>query len=177
LLAFATATLCTLSSAASIGPRALHNLKIHDRVVAAAGVHTRPVGTVHAVLAAEVTSVTRHRNPARAAERRRLDRLLRAGVALGPIVATAVAARPKPRELGGVWQSLRVCESGNDYAKDTGNGYYGAYQFSLPSWWAVGYSGLPSQASANVQDAAAERLLSRSGWRAWPACSVELGLR
>ena len=66
---------------------------------------------------------------------------------------------------------------GDDYAKDTGNGYYGAYQFSIPSWWAVGYSGLPSQAPATTQDAAAERLLSRSGWRAWPACSLHLGLR
>jgi hypothetical protein len=42
LLAFATATLCTLSSAVSIGPRALHNLNIDDRVVAAAVVPTRP---------------------------------------------------------------------------------------------------------------------------------------
>ena len=31
---------------------------------------------------------------------------------------------------GGVWAVLRQCESGGNYADDTGNGYYGAYQFA-----------------------------------------------
>ena len=196
LLAFATATFCALTSVASLGPRALHDLKLSSRGIAATAVHTHHAGVVHAVLDAKVTSVTRSRHPARA-RRRRAERLLRDGILLGPVVAAnaivnnAIVSKavvkkaafakavggPKPHELGGVWQALRVCESGDDYAKDTGNGYYGAYQFSIPSWWAVGYSGLPSQAPATTQDAAAERLLSRSGWRAWPACSLHLGLR
>lgn len=77
---------------------------------------------------------------------------------------------------GGVWAELRQCESGGDYADDTGNGYYGAYQFSLGTWESLGYSGLPSDASPAEQDAAAQQLQARSGWGQWPVCSQELGL-
>jgi hypothetical protein len=74
------------------------------------------------------------------------------------------------------WLALRTCESGDDYSIDTGNGYYGAYQFSESTWLSLGYSGLPSQAAPAVQDAAAQQLYDRVGWSAWPACSAELGL-
>ena len=82
-------------------------------------------------------------------------------------------AAPSP---GGIWLELRECESGDDYSLDTGNGYFGAYQFALSTWQDLGYSGLPSEASAAVQDSAAEALLSRAGWNQWPACSSRLGL-
>lgn len=79
-------------------------------------------------------------------------------------------------ELGGVWLALRMCESGNNYRTDTGNGYYGAYQFAPATWSGIGYKGLPNQASPTLQDQAAIRLQSISGWNAWPQCSAELGL-
>lgn len=72
---------------------------------------------------------------------------------------------------------LRQCESGGNYQDNTGNGYYGAYQFSADTWHGLGYSGLPSEASPEVQDEAAHRLRDRSGWSQWPACSRKLGLR
>ena len=75
-----------------------------------------------------------------------------------------------------VWARLRTCESNGNYADDTGNGYYGAYQFSLPTWQSLGLSGLPSQAPPAVQDDAARRLQARSGWGQWPACARRLGL-
>ncbi len=78
--------------------------------------------------------------------------------------------------LGGVWLQLRLCESGNNYGEDTGNGYYGAYQFALSTWLSLGYSGLPSDASPAVQDQAAQKLQALAGWGQWPACSAELGL-
>lgn len=78
--------------------------------------------------------------------------------------------------LGGVWAALRSCESGGDYGADTGNGYYGAYQFSLSTWHSLGRSGLPSSASPAMQDATAVRLQALAGWRPWPVCSIELGL-
>ena len=74
------------------------------------------------------------------------------------------------------WLALRNCESGDDYGDDTGNGYYGAYQFALGTWWSLGYSGLPNEAPAAVQDRAAIRLQHVSGWSAWPVCSAEVGL-
>jgi hypothetical protein len=75
-----------------------------------------------------------------------------------------------------VWAELRQCESGGDYAEDTGNGYFGAYQFALTTWEELGYAGLPSDAAPAVQDAAAQRLQSLRGWDQWPACSAKLGL-
>ena len=98
-----------------------------------------------------------------------------------PIVATAPAlpvpnAVPDTGASIGVWSALRQCESGGDYSIDTGNGYYGAYQFSVATWNGLGYTGLPSQAPATMQDQAARQLEARSGWGQWPACASQLGL-
>lgn len=57
---------------------------------------------------------------------------------------------------------LRMCESHGNYQDNTGNGYYGAYQFSLGTWESLGYSGLPSSAAPNVQDQAIIRNTLRS---------------
>lgn len=109
--------------------------------------------------------------------------------ALAP--AAAPAATPPPQRTssysapaqtsspvsGGVWDRLAACESGGNWAINTGNGYYGGVQFSLSSWQAVGGSGLPSNASKAEQIMRAERLLAMQGWGAWPACSAKLGLR
>ena len=83
--------------------------------------------------------------------------------------ATAASSRTLAR--------LRQCESSGNYAANTGNGYYGAYQFSLPTWRSLGYRGRPHEASRAVQDEAARRLAARSGWGQWPACSRRLGIR
>lgn len=100
-----------------------------------------------------------------------------------PVPAPAPAPAPAPVAVaapaassGGVWAELRDCESGGDYAEDSGNGFYGAYQFSLATWEGLGFSGLPSQAPPAVQDQAAQELQARSGWGQWPGCSAKLGL-
>jgi hypothetical protein len=84
------------------------------------------------------------------------------------------SAHPPP--LGGVWLALRICESGDNYQENTGNGFYGAYQFALSTWWGLGYSGRPDQAPYWRQDEAALRLQAEDGWSPWPACSAALGL-
>lgn len=75
------------------------------------------------------------------------------------------------------FEAIRYCESGNDYSINTGNGYYGAYQFSPETWWWLGFEGWPHQASPEEQDHAAWHLYEYSHWDAWPACSRWLGLR
>ncbi|HVF14237.1 MAG TPA: transglycosylase family protein [Acidimicrobiales bacterium] len=75
-----------------------------------------------------------------------------------------------------VWAALRDCESGGDYGIDTGNGYYGAYQFSLETWQGLGYGGYPHEASPATQDQAASELQYLYGWSQWPSCSWYLGL-
>lgn len=62
---------------------------------------------------------------------------------------------------------LRQCESSDNYGANTGNGYYGAYQFSESTWQAVGGHGYPQQNSSREQDYRAYLLWQRSGWSAW----------
>jgi LysM repeat protein len=106
-------------------------------------------------------------------------------LAKAPAVATAVAtgvvhhtvaAAVTSASLGGVWACIRQHESGGNYATNTGNGYYGAYQFSLSTWQGLGGSGLPSNASPAVQDAMAQKLQARSGWGQWPQTSRMCGV-
>ena len=123
---------------------------------------------------------------------------LAAGFALTAIMAVAyLPSGPPPAEARspslGTWMvdrlaewqaqpfadtlaALRQCESGGNYRSDTGNGYFGAYQFSTETWQSLGYGGLPHQAPPKVQDAAALRLQSSAGWAQWPACADRLGL-
>jgi LysM repeat protein len=73
---------------------------------------------------------------------------------------------------GGILARIRQKESGGNYATNTGNGYYGAYQFDLQTWRGVGGSGLPSQASPAEQDMRAQMLYDRRGCNPWPnTCS------
>jgi hypothetical protein len=102
-----------------------------------------------------------------------------AAVAVAAIPTTTAVVKPKPQlsaTAGGVWAALRQCESGGNYQENTGNGFYGAYQFSASTWTNLGYPGRPDQAPPATQDAAAQKLQARSGWGQWPACSRKLGL-
>lgn len=75
-----------------------------------------------------------------------------------------------------VWYKLRMCEAGGNYQRNSGNGYYGAYQFDLGTWWANGGEGYPHQAAPATQDAIAKKVQSLRGWQPWPSCRVKLGL-
>jgi Transglycosylase-like domain len=88
----------------------------------------------------------------------------------------AVAAATSGGGAGGVWAQLRQCESGGNYAENTGNGYYGAYQFSQATWTNLGYPGRPDLESPGMQDQAAQKLQAISGWGQWATCAAILGL-
>jgi peptidoglycan hydrolase-like protein with peptidoglycan-binding domain len=78
---------------------------------------------------------------------------------------------------GTVWDRLAQCESGGNWAINTGNGYYGGLQFLPSSWRAAGGSGMPHQASREEQIRVAENLRDQVGsFRPWPACAAKLGL-
>jgi hypothetical protein len=87
-------------------------------------------------------------------------------------MATSASASVSESDLA----KLRSCESGGNYQANTGNGYYGAYQFALGTWQSLGFSGRPDQADPATQDAAVRKLQARSGWGQWPACSRRYGL-
>lgn len=87
------------------------------------------------------------------------------------------AAAPAFYAGNSVWDRLAQCESGGNWATNTGNGYYGGLQFSASTWQAVGGTGLPSQHSREEQINRGQILQARAGWGQWPHCSAQLGLR
>jgi hypothetical protein len=106
-----------------------------------------------------------------------------------PTPATPVKSQPAPTtapspppssggggNAGGVWLQLRRCESSDNYAENTGNGFYGAYQFSPTTWTGLGYPGRPDLESPAMQDEAAMKLQAQAGWGQWPSCAAALGL-
>ena len=80
---------------------------------------------------------------------------------------------------------LRQCESGDNYQAKSANGlYFGAYQFSKPTWndvasrhypWLVGAK--PHFASKAEQDAMARALWDERGAAPWPYCGLRVGPR
>ncbi|MBB0970005.1 DUF3235 domain-containing protein [Dietzia aerolata] len=77
------------------------------------------------------------------------------------------------------WDRLAQCESGGNWAINTGNGYQGGLQFSPSTWAAYGgtqFAPTANQATREQQIAIAEKTLAGQGWGAWPACSAKLGL-
>ena len=97
------------------------------------------------------------------------------------VVVVGTKERPTvaPNFAGGstVWDRLAQCESGGNWAINTGNGYYGGLQFNLQTWRAYGGPGYPHTASRATQIAIATKLRNaRGGYGAWPSCSAKLGL-
>ena len=77
------------------------------------------------------------------------------------------------RPYRGWLASTRHCETRGlrfPYLADTGNGFFGAYQFTRSSWRAVGGRGEPNHATHTEQDYRAVKLLHLQGRGAWPVC-------
>lgn len=82
----------------------------------------------------------------------------------------AAITPPGPEVLA----AIRYCEShgSGGYSTNTGNGFYGAYQFMQSTWESVGGSGYPHEASPQEQDERAAKLYRISGSSPWPVCGV-----
>lgn len=91
----------------------------------------------------------------------------------GLLVVSAAPAAADPS--ANAWKQLRICESSDNYTINTGNGYYGAYQFDLGTWRSVGGTGYPHEATPAEQDYRALRLYRMRGWQPW-TCAVMAGL-
>jgi uncharacterized protein YabE (DUF348 family) len=94
------------------------------------------------------------------------------------IIVEGTKAVPKaPAAVASLnWKSLAKCESGGRPGAVSSTGkYHGLYQFSLPTWRAVGGTGLPSEASAAEQTMRAHKLYQVANWRTqWPVCGIHL---
>src|SRR5215218_1654836 len=102
------------------------------------------------------------------------------GLATVPFVAAIPMATASPASAGtGPWDRLAGCESGGNWAINTGNGYYGGLQFADGTWDGWGgekYAGRADLATRAEQIVIAAKLVENSGWRSWPACSDRLAL-
>ena len=87
-------------------------------------------------------------------------------IAVG-LVAGVGSSTASADPLAAQWAQLRQCESSGNYAINTGNGYYGAYQFNQATWSSVGGSGQPHEASPAEQDYRALYLYRMRGWQPW----------
>jgi hypothetical protein len=77
----------------------------------------------------------------------------------------------------GEWDQVAHCESGGNWAINTGNGYHGGLQFSSGTWAAHGggqYAPAAQMATKDEQIAVAERVLASQGKGAWPVCGGPL---
>jgi resuscitation-promoting factor RpfA len=73
----------------------------------------------------------------------------------------------------GEWDQVASCESGGNWAINTGNGYQGGLQFAPSTWSGHGggeYAPSAHLATKEEQIAVAERVLGSQGSGAWPTC-------
>jgi resuscitation-promoting factor RpfA len=110
---------------------------------------------------------------------RKQSRVLRgaAKVALaGAVISVPLTIAATPANASSVnWDAIAKCESGGNWAINTGNGFYGGLQFTLGTWHANGGQGMPQNASRAQQIAVAERVLATQGIHAWPVCGARAG--
>lgn len=92
--------------------------------------------------------------------------LLSAGRPYVPPARSATISAPS----GGTLDAIAQCESGGNPATNTGNGFYGKYQFTQSTWASVGGAGNPAAASEAEQDRRAAMLYAQSGSSPWPVC-------
>jgi uncharacterized protein YabE (DUF348 family) len=95
-----------------------------------------------------------------------------------------VGAKPgtdvPPVRNGASWDALSACESGGNWAINTGNGFYGGVQFDQSTWERHGglrYAPRADLATREEQIAIAEVTRARQGWGAWPVCSSRARVR
>jgi len=90
--------------------------------------------------------------------------------ALGLSTGGGAQAGSSGSSAAAVLERIAQCESGGDPTTDTGNGYYGKYQFSRTTWRRMGGTGNPAQASEAEQDQRAAALYAQEGAAPWPVC-------
>jgi nucleoid-associated protein YgaU len=117
----------------------------------------------------------RHRKPTPTGNA--LAKTALAGAVVGAPLITAGQAQAAPDN---VWDQVAKCESGGNWAINTGNGFQGGLQFTQSTWRGFGggrFAPSANKASREEQIAVAEKVLAGQGWGAWPVCSRKAGAR
>ncbi|MGA5546241.1 transglycosylase family protein [Mycobacterium sp. NPDC051198] len=113
----------------------------------------------------------RHRKPTTSSSAKNVAKIAVTGAAIaGGSLAMASQAMAA---TDGEWDTVARCESGGNWAINTGNGYHGGLQFSPSTWSSNGggeYAPNAYMATKEQQIAVAERVLAGQGKGAWPVC-------
>jgi hypothetical protein len=115
----------------------------------------------------------RHRKPATSAVT--VGKMALTGAVLGSSGLALVGQANGASD--GEWDQVARCESGDNWAINTGNGYHGGLQFAHGTWSDFGgyqYAPAAHLATKEQQIAVAERVLAHQGRGAWPACGGPL---
>jgi uncharacterized protein YabE (DUF348 family) len=103
-----------------------------------------------------------------------VDELVTVGTKPKPKPTTPTADTTPATGGTGAWDRIAECESGGNWAINSGNGYYGGLQFDHGTWVAYGgdaYANNANGASKAQQIAIAEKVKAdRGGYGAWPVC-------
>src|SRR2546427_7622286 len=113
----------------------------------------------------------RHRKPNTSTTAANVAKIAVTGAVLGGsgIALTSPAGAATDSE----WDQVARCESGGNWAINTGNGFQGGLQFTPATWSAYRggeYASEAQLATKEQQIVVAERVLARQGSNAWPVC-------
>lgn len=105
-----------------------------------------------------------------------------------PPTTTTIKPRPRPTTTTapvfhsasvGVWDEMAQCESGGNWAKNTGNGFYGGLQMDSAFWKTYG-NGVAARADLASRvdqiSAATKARDSGRGYSPWPHCRHVVGV-
>ncbi len=117
--------------------------------------------------------------PLRAAQAKADAQAARLAAQRAKLAAAKVAAKAAPAKQADVSDAmllkLRLCEAGGIYNRNTGNGYYGAYQYSISTWNNYAGYARADLAPAHVQDEKVRIDVARRGFSPWPSCARRIG--
>ncbi|MGV9801881.1 transglycosylase family protein [Mycobacterium sp. NPDC003449] len=117
----------------------------------------------------------RHRKPTSSSSAKNVAKIAFTGAVIGG--GGLAMAGQAGAATDGEWDRVASCESGGNWAINTGNGYHGGLQFSPSTWSSNGggeYAPSAYMATKDEQIAVAERVLASQGKGAWPVCGTGL---
>lgn len=119
--------------------------------------------------------VIRHLQEIQAEDAKKAQEALETAVAAEAVEDTTQEATPSQTATNEPsivqrWERVAQCESGGNWAINTGNTFYGGLQFSRVTW--AGYAGYSNAhlAPKEVQIAKAEEVRAVRGMSPWPNC-------
>lgn len=107
-----------------------------------------------------------------------VNEVLKVGTKPRPVVPTPAPSGAAPADTSGRnWDAVAACESGGNWAINTGNGFYGGLQFDYGTWLSNGggaYAPTANLASRAQQIAIANKVADARGSSPWPVCGAYL---